>query len=127
MSAGGRVPYVEDTGAFLVSAHQKKNTAGLQDAKGLRLLFVFIVSSGDICGKKTSPCGEDAVCNQTNVNSICQCKAGFQRNQKSGQCEGDTSRFSQSFAPFSFLTCVSVNRLVITIKLWTKKNNCWTL
>uniref|UniRef100_A0A8C6WZR3 Low density lipoprotein receptor-related protein 1Bb n=1 Tax=Neogobius melanostomus TaxID=47308 RepID=A0A8C6WZR3_9GOBI len=44
-------------------------------------------SSGDVCGKKTNPCGEDAICNQTNVNAICQCKPGFKRNQKTGQCE----------------------------------------
>ncbi|XP_071403359.1 low-density lipoprotein receptor-related protein 1B-like, partial [Centroberyx affinis] len=40
-----------------------------------------------VCGKKTNPCGEDAVCNQTNANAICQCKAGFKRNQNTGQCE----------------------------------------
>ncbi|TKS67457.1 Low-density lipoprotein receptor-related protein 1B [Collichthys lucidus] len=44
-------------------------------------------SSGDVCGKKTNPCGEDAICNHTNVNAICQCKAGFKRNLKTGQCE----------------------------------------
>uniref|UniRef100_A0A096LXY3 EGF-like domain-containing protein n=1 Tax=Poecilia formosa TaxID=48698 RepID=A0A096LXY3_POEFO len=44
-------------------------------------------SSGDVCGKKTNPCGEDAICNQTNANAICQCKPGFKRNQKTGQCE----------------------------------------
>uniref|UniRef100_A0A3Q1FTS4 Low density lipoprotein receptor-related protein 1Ba n=1 Tax=Acanthochromis polyacanthus TaxID=80966 RepID=A0A3Q1FTS4_9TELE len=32
-----------------------------------------------------APCGEDAVCNQTNANAICQCKPGFKRNQKTGQ------------------------------------------
>lgn len=52
-------------------------------------LPLFVVSSGDVCGKKTNPCGEDAVCNQTNANSICQCKPGFKRNQKTGQCEGN--------------------------------------
>ncbi|KAM9364417.1 LOW QUALITY PROTEIN: low-density lipoprotein receptor-related protein 1B-like [Pholidichthys leucotaenia] len=44
-------------------------------------------SSGDVCGKKTNPCGEDAICNQTNANAICQCKPGFKRNQKTGICE----------------------------------------
>uniref|UniRef100_A0A3Q2Y480 Low density lipoprotein receptor-related protein 1Ba n=1 Tax=Hippocampus comes TaxID=109280 RepID=A0A3Q2Y480_HIPCM len=34
-----------------------------------------------------APCGEDAVCNQTNANAICRCKAGFKRNQQSGQCD----------------------------------------
>lgn len=55
----------------------------------IQFLSLFVVSSGDICGKKTNPCGEDAECNQTNVNAICQCKAGFKRNQKTGQCEGN--------------------------------------
>ncbi|XP_031438138.1 low-density lipoprotein receptor-related protein 1B isoform X1 [Clupea harengus] len=45
------------------------------------------ISSGDLCGKRTNPCGEEAVCNQTNTNAICQCKLGFQRNQSSKQCE----------------------------------------
>uniref|UniRef100_A0A8B9RNB7 Low density lipoprotein receptor-related protein 1Bb n=1 Tax=Astyanax mexicanus TaxID=7994 RepID=A0A8B9RNB7_ASTMX len=40
-----------------------------------------------ICGKRMNPCGEDAVCNQTNANVICHCKAGFQRNLKTKQCE----------------------------------------
>ncbi|XP_028847177.1 LOW QUALITY PROTEIN: low-density lipoprotein receptor-related protein 1B-like [Denticeps clupeoides] len=44
-------------------------------------------SNGDLCGKRMNPCGEDAVCNQTNTNAICQCKPGFQRNQKSKQCK----------------------------------------
>uniref|UniRef100_A0A3P9M179 Low density lipoprotein receptor-related protein 1Bb n=1 Tax=Oryzias latipes TaxID=8090 RepID=A0A3P9M179_ORYLA len=41
----------------------------------------------DVCGKKTNPCGEDAICNQTNVNAVCQCKPGFKRNQNTGLCE----------------------------------------
>ncbi|KAL2081001.1 hypothetical protein ACEWY4_022854 [Coilia grayii] len=45
------------------------------------------ISSGDLCGKRTNPCGEDAICNQTNSNAVCQCKPGFQRNQSSRQCE----------------------------------------
>lgn len=85
------VPSVEDGGALVVSAHQRKNPAVLRDAKGLRLLSLLVVSSGDVCGKKTNPCGEDAVCNQTNAHGICQCKAGFQRSQESGQCEGDAA------------------------------------
>uniref|UniRef100_A0A3B4E5T6 EGF-like domain-containing protein n=1 Tax=Pygocentrus nattereri TaxID=42514 RepID=A0A3B4E5T6_PYGNA len=40
-----------------------------------------------ICGKRMNPCGEDAMCNQTNTNVICHCKAGFQRNLKTKQCE----------------------------------------
>lgn len=47
-----------------------------------------VASNGDICGKKTNPCGEDAICNQTNTSSICHCKSGFRRNLKTGQCEG---------------------------------------
>ncbi|CDQ60338.1 unnamed protein product [Oncorhynchus mykiss] len=46
-----------------------------------------VASNGDICGKKTNPCGEDAICNQTNTNAICQCKSGFRRNLKTAQCE----------------------------------------
>ncbi|KAA8588336.1 hypothetical protein FQN60_001530 [Etheostoma spectabile] len=49
-------------------------------------------SSGDVCGKKTNPCGEDAICNQTNANAICQCKPGFKRNQQTGLCEGPEDR-----------------------------------
>ncbi|CAB1328682.1 unnamed protein product [Coregonus sp. 'balchen'] len=44
-------------------------------------------SHGDVCGKKSNPCGEDAICNQTNTSSICHCKSGFRRNLKTGQCE----------------------------------------
>uniref|UniRef100_A0A8K9XGV9 EGF-like domain-containing protein n=1 Tax=Oncorhynchus mykiss TaxID=8022 RepID=A0A8K9XGV9_ONCMY len=36
---------------------------------------------------KSNPCGEDAICNQTNTSSICHCKSGFRRNLKTGQCE----------------------------------------
>ncbi|KAM9485972.1 low-density lipoprotein receptor-related protein 1B [Clarias gariepinus] len=43
--------------------------------------------NGDICGKRMNPCGEDAVCNQTSTNVICQCKPGFQRNLKTKRCE----------------------------------------
>lgn len=128
MCAGGRVPSVVESATFLGSAYQKKNTAGLRDATGLRLLFVFVVSSGDICGKKTNPCGEDAICNQTNVNSICQCKAGFQRNQKSGQCEGDSSSFfddCRSSTQFNFPHMrhvrLSMNRFMITFTAAMKK------
>lgn len=52
-------------------------------------LDLFTVSSSDVCGKKTNPCGEDAICNQTNANVTCQCKPGFKRNQRTGQCEGN--------------------------------------
>lgn len=94
MRGRARVPAAEDDGALVVFAHQRKKPAGLRDTKGLRMLSLFVVSSGDVCGKKTNPCGEDAVCNQTNVYGICQCKAGFQRSQKSGQCEGATFTFT---------------------------------
>lgn len=56
-------------------------------------LLLFPVSSGDVCGKKTNPCGEDAICNQTNVNAVCQCKPGFKRNQNTGLCEGNAPAF----------------------------------
>uniref|UniRef100_A0A671S9X1 Low density lipoprotein receptor-related protein 1Ba n=1 Tax=Sinocyclocheilus anshuiensis TaxID=1608454 RepID=A0A671S9X1_9TELE len=32
-------------------------------------------------------CGDDAFCNHTKTPSVCQCKDGFQRNQKTKQCE----------------------------------------
>ncbi|XP_076159537.1 low-density lipoprotein receptor-related protein 1B-like [Alosa pseudoharengus] len=41
----------------------------------------------DACRGRASLCGEDAVCNQSRPNSVCQCKAGFQRNLRSKQCE----------------------------------------
>ncbi|KAJ8282634.1 hypothetical protein COCON_G00051530 [Conger conger] len=41
----------------------------------------------DACRGGMNPCGEDAFCNQTKANAICQCKSGFQRNQRNKQCE----------------------------------------
>ncbi len=67
----------------------------------IKVLSLFVVSSGDVCGKKTNPCGEDAICNQTNVNAICQCKAGFKRNQMTGQCEGMCDHFESLFLWYS--------------------------
>lgn len=101
---------MEDGGALVVSAHQRKN----RDAKGLRLLSLFSVSSGDVCGKKTNPCGEDAVCNQTNVHGICQCRAGFQRSQESGQCEGDAS--TSVLGTLSFPSIAHVSLSVLSAK-----------
>lgn len=95
MYTHGRVAFVycmKGDDALLAFAHQKKSTAGVSVTEGCRVLTfpsLFVVSSGDVCGKKTNPCGEDAICNQTNVNAICQCKSGFKRNQKTGQCEGE--------------------------------------
>ncbi|XP_051787046.1 low-density lipoprotein receptor-related protein 1B [Erpetoichthys calabaricus] len=40
-----------------------------------------------ICESRVNPCGEDAICNQTKAAAVCQCKPGFQRNQKNKQCE----------------------------------------
>lgn len=57
----------------------------------INVLSLIVVSSGDVCGKKINPCGEDTVCNQTNANAACQCKPGFKRNLKTGQCEGTVS------------------------------------
>lgn len=51
-------------------------------------IFFISVLNGDICGKRMNPCGEDAVCNQTSTNVLCQCKPGFQRNLKTKRCEG---------------------------------------
>lgn len=109
------VPSVEGAGALVVPAHQRKNPAVLRDAKGLRPLSLFLVSSGDVCGKKTNPCGEDAVCNQTNVHGICQCKAGFRRSQESGQCEGDAS--TAFLATFSFPSAAHVSLSPVSAKL----------
>ncbi|KAJ8247100.1 hypothetical protein GJAV_G00258720, partial [Gymnothorax javanicus] len=41
----------------------------------------------DACRRGINPCGEDAFCNRTKANAICQCKSGFQRNQRTKQCE----------------------------------------
>uniref|UniRef100_A0AAY4C4T1 EGF-like domain-containing protein n=1 Tax=Denticeps clupeoides TaxID=299321 RepID=A0AAY4C4T1_9TELE len=41
----------------------------------------------DACRARVNVCGEDAICNQTTPNSMCQCKPGFQRNQRTKQCE----------------------------------------
>lgn len=91
------VCFVKGGDAPLAFAHERRSPAGL-----MCNLPLFVVSSGDVCGKKTNPCGEDAVCNQTNANSICQCKPGFKRNQKTGQCEGN--RVSCSFYALAFNT-----------------------
>lgn len=91
------VCFVKDGDAPLAFAPERRSPAGL-----MCNLPLFVVSSGDVCGKKTNPCGEDAVCNQTNANSICQCKPGFKRNQKTGQCEGN--RVSCSFYGLAFNT-----------------------
>lgn len=71
--------------------HIKRKHSRCLRCKRLRCTHIplFVVSNGEVCGKKTNPCGEDAICNQTNVNAICQCKAGFKRNQNTGHCEGN--------------------------------------
>ncbi|XP_047676249.1 low-density lipoprotein receptor-related protein 1B-like isoform X1 [Tachysurus fulvidraco] len=38
-------------------------------------------------GCKGSVCGDDAFCNQTADRAVCQCRAGFRRDQQSKQCE----------------------------------------
>ncbi len=40
------------------------------------------------CRGRSDLCGDDAFCNHTKTPSVCQCKDGFQRNQKTKQCEG---------------------------------------
>ncbi|XP_030628050.1 low-density lipoprotein receptor-related protein 1B [Chanos chanos] len=50
-----------------------------QDCKAL--------SVEDACRGKVNLCGDDAHCNQTKTNFVCQCKTGFQRNQRTRQCE----------------------------------------
>uniref|UniRef100_A0A8C2AJR3 Low density lipoprotein receptor-related protein 1Ba n=1 Tax=Cyprinus carpio TaxID=7962 RepID=A0A8C2AJR3_CYPCA len=39
------------------------------------------------CRERADLCGDDAFCNHTKTPSVCQCKVGFQRNQKNKQCE----------------------------------------
>ncbi|XP_026091548.1 low-density lipoprotein receptor-related protein 1B [Carassius auratus] len=39
------------------------------------------------CRERADLCGDDAFCNHTKTFSVCQCKVGFQRNQKNKQCE----------------------------------------
>uniref|UniRef100_A0A671SCE3 Low density lipoprotein receptor-related protein 1Ba n=1 Tax=Sinocyclocheilus anshuiensis TaxID=1608454 RepID=A0A671SCE3_9TELE len=39
------------------------------------------------CRGRADLCGDDAFCNHTKTPSVCQCKDGFQRNQKTKQCE----------------------------------------
>ncbi|XP_064182725.1 low-density lipoprotein receptor-related protein 1B-like isoform X2 [Anguilla rostrata] len=41
----------------------------------------------EACRGGINPCGEDAFCNQTKANAICQCKSGFQRNERNKRCE----------------------------------------
>lgn len=74
-------------GGFCTSKEKPSASPGCNRTQ----VVVSLVSSGDVCGKKTNPCGEDAACNQTNVPGVCRCKAGFQRSQESGQCEGHPS------------------------------------
>lgn len=66
-------------------------------------LSLIPASNGDICGKRLNPCGEDAVCNQTNTNAICHCKPGFQRNLRSRKCEGTIRLFTVNLLCFSQL------------------------
>ncbi|XP_021325253.1 low-density lipoprotein receptor-related protein 1B isoform X1 [Danio rerio] len=39
------------------------------------------------CRGRPDLCGDDAFCNHNKTPSVCQCKEGFQRNQKNRQCE----------------------------------------
>lgn len=92
-------------GGFCTSKEKPSSSPGCKKDS----LSLFLVSSGDVCGKKTNPCGEDAVCNQTNVHGMCQCKAGFQRSQESGQCEGDASTAVLATLPFPPVAHVSLS------------------
>lgn len=85
---------------FCTSKEKRSRCSDAGDWCVIKVLSLFVVSSGDVCGKKTNPCGEDAICNQTNTNAICQCKPGFKRNQKTGQCDG--SIWSDLFWFFHF-------------------------
>nr|XP_055074200.1 low-density lipoprotein receptor-related protein 1B-like isoform X3 [Misgurnus anguillicaudatus] len=44
-------------------------------------------SAEGTCRERPDLCGDDAFCNHTKTPSICQCKKGFQRDQKTRQCE----------------------------------------
>lgn len=44
-------------------------------------------SAEGTCRERPDLCGDDAFCNNTKTPSICQCKKGFQRDQKTRQCE----------------------------------------
>uniref|UniRef100_A0A3B1JND8 LDL receptor related protein 1B n=1 Tax=Astyanax mexicanus TaxID=7994 RepID=A0A3B1JND8_ASTMX len=39
------------------------------------------------CGGDTHSCGDDAFCNQTSSQAVCECRAGFRRDQRSRKCE----------------------------------------
>ncbi|XP_035376859.1 low-density lipoprotein receptor-related protein 1B [Electrophorus electricus] len=39
------------------------------------------------CGGQANLCGDDAFCNRTAAQSVCECRAGFQRDRRSRQCE----------------------------------------
>nr|XP_033800021.1 low-density lipoprotein receptor-related protein 1B [Geotrypetes seraphini] len=45
-----------------------------------------ITSVEHLCQGDVNPCGDDANCNQTR-SPVCECKSGFQRNNKNKQCE----------------------------------------
>ncbi|XP_029103120.1 low-density lipoprotein receptor-related protein 1B-like isoform X3 [Scleropages formosus] len=40
-----------------------------------------------VCRRGVNPCGDDAICNQTDTGAMCQCKPGFERNHQTKQCE----------------------------------------
>eukprot|EP00063_Salmo_salar_P032241 XP_014007076.1 PREDICTED: low-density lipoprotein receptor-related protein 1B-like [Salmo salar] len=46
-----------------------------------------VVSKEGVCGERVGLCGDEAFCNNTGTDSLCQCKAGFQRSQTTRQCE----------------------------------------
>ncbi|TRY84843.1 hypothetical protein DNTS_002284 [Danionella cerebrum] len=70
-----------------VSQHNCSVTCSMTVEMGDQMSRTARPSNGDICGKRMNPCGEDAVCNQTNTNAICHCKPGFQRDLRSRKCE----------------------------------------
>ncbi|KAG9261064.1 low-density lipoprotein receptor-related protein 1B-like [Astyanax mexicanus] len=39
------------------------------------------------CGGDTHSCGDDAFCNQTSSQAVCECRSGFRRDQRSRKCE----------------------------------------
>lgn len=50
--------------------------------------FVCLGVTEYTCEDNVNPCGDDAYCNQTKTSLLCQCKPGFQRNERNRQCEG---------------------------------------
>ena len=62
-------------------------------------VFHTVVSEEGVCGERVGLCGDDAFCNNTGTDSLCQCKAGFQRSQTTRQCEGTVRWWCRLWPP----------------------------